>query len=81
MPVPRYITSVMDSLKSAELIQELKVETEKLIESNRYGVLTHIHYICLQNFCTPYFIIYSLTGLVNGRSLVNFLFFQPPRAY
>jgi len=34
MPVPRYITSVMDSLKSAELIQELKVETEKLIESN-----------------------------------------------
>ena len=36
MPVPRLISAVMDSLKSAELIQELKVETEKLIESNRY---------------------------------------------
>ena len=48
----------MDSLKSAELIQELKMETEKLIESNRYGVLSNIYCIYLLNFCTLCFIIY-----------------------
>lgn len=36
MPVPTLVAAVMDSLKSAELIRELKAETEKLVETSRY---------------------------------------------
>ncbi|XP_065066637.1 inactive histone-lysine N-methyltransferase 2E-like isoform X2 [Rhopilema esculentum] len=34
MPVPKQIKLMMNSLKSAELIRELKAETEKLVETN-----------------------------------------------